>query len=450
MKFNPKEFFSKAHLLNHIGFKIVSLIIAILLWVVVVNITDPVIPQTIRNVPVRFLNESLIESQGKTIRVLDGTDIVPSVTVRAPRSVLQEMGNTSDYFMATADFSKLAADGSSVPIEFTTTKYSDKVESIRSNSDRLLVEIENRKTVTLPIHYTTSGEIADGYILGKVTLGQNQIRVSGPESVIASISKASVDVMLTGFTEDISTLSDIVFYDADGEVVPNRELTLNMDNVRVNVEILATKRVPIYYATIGSPAEGYALTGTIDCDPDTVVIAGTTADIDDVTLVNIPASELNVTGQKANLSTVLDLEKYLPERIRIGDSKFNGKVSFTVYIEPLITDYFGVYMRNVEIRNIPDGFEAEFDEPEDNVEFSLTGLAQDLERLALSTLNYRVDFMAFGAENGVKEYHDGIYNLDLLMDLPTGITQKDTVRIKVKLISPESEEGENTETKKAP
>ncbi len=450
MKFNPKEFFSKAHLLNHIGFKIISLIIAILLWVVVVNITDPVIPQTIRNVPVRFLNESLIESQGKTIRVLDETDIVPSVTVRAPRSVLQEMGNTSDYFMATADFSKLSADGSSVPIEFTTTKYSDKVESIRSNSDRLLVEIENRKTVTLPIHYTTSGEIADGYILGKVTLGQNQIRVSGPESVIASISKASVDVMLTGFTEDISTLSDIVFYDADGEVVPNRELTLNMDNVRVNVEILATKRVPIYYATIGSPAEGYALTGTIDCDPDTVVIAGTTADIDDVTLINIPASELNVTGQKANLSTVLDLEKYLPNRIRIGDSKFNGKVSFTVYIEPLITDYFGVYMRNVEIRNIPDGFEAEFDEPEDNVEFSLTGLAQDLERLALSTLNYRVDFMAFGAENGVKEYHDGIYNLDLLMDLPTGITQKDTVRIKVKLISPESEEGENTETKKAP
>ncbi len=450
MKFNPKEFFSKAHLLNHIGFKIVSLIIAILLWVVVVNITDPVIPQTIRNVPVRFLNETLIESQGKTIRVLDGTDVVSSVTVKAPRSVLQEMGNTSDYFVATADFSKLSADGSFVPIEFTTTKYSDKVESIRSNSDKLLVEIENRKTVTLPIHYTTSGEIADGYILGKVTLGQNQIRVSGPESVIASIGKASVDVQLTGFTEDISTLSDIVFYDEDGEVISDHELTLNMDSVRVNVEILATKRVPIYYATIGSPAEGYALTGTIDCDPDTVVIAGTTADIDNVTLINIPATELNVTGQKANLSTVLNLENYLPDRIRLGDSKFNGKVSFTVYIEPLITDSFGVYMRNVAIKNVPDGFEAEFDEPEGNVEFTLTGLAQDLERLALSTLNYRVDFLTYGAENGVKEYHDGLYDLDLQLDLPMGITQKEPARIKVKLISPETEEGENTETEKAP
>ncbi|MCR5280003.1 MAG: hypothetical protein K6E19_11235 [Lachnospiraceae bacterium] len=442
MKFNPKEFFSKNHILHNFGLKVLSLVIAVILWLIVINLTDPVMPQTYRNVPVKLLNTDVVTSEGKTIRIVDGTDVVPSIVIKAPRSIISQMG--AEYIVATADFTKLSADNTMVQIDFSTTKYSEKVESIKSGSDKLLVEIENRKTIQLPIQYTTSGEITDGYILGKVSLGQNQVRVSGPESVVSSISKASVDVQLTGFTEDISTLSDIGFYNKEGELIPTDELTLNVDSVRINAEILATKRVPIYYATVGSPADGYSLTGEILCDPETVIIAGSAADIEDVSLINIPASELNITGQKSNLVTTLDLETYLPNGIRLGDSKFNGKVSFTVYIEPLITDSFGVYMRNVNVLNVPEEFDYEFDSTEDNLEINLTGLAQDLEKMALSTLNFRIDFDKYAAENGVKEFHEGTYNLDLILDLPTGVTLKDPVRIRVNLTQKQKEgEDEN-------
>ena len=437
MKFDYKEFFSKAHIFHNIGLKIVSLIIAIILWIVVVNITDPVFPQTFRNVPVKLVNTDVIYNQGKTIRVIEGTDVVPSIVIKAPRSVLKEM--TAENVVATADFSKLTSDGNSVPIEFGTTKHSDKVESIRSTNDKLLVEIEDRKTIQLPVQYTTSGEITDGYILGKVTLGQNQVRVSGPESVISSIAKATVDVQITGFTEDISTLSDIEFWDSNGERISASELSLNVESIRISAEILATKRVPIYYATVGSPADGYSLTGEITCEPDTVVIAGSTADIENVALINIPASELNITGQKSNLVNVIDVADFLPDGIRLGDSKFNGKVTFTVFIEPLITDYFGVYMRNISILNVPEGFDAEFADPDDNFEVALTGLAQDLERMTLSSLNYRVNFQDLASDKNFKEFQEGVYDLDLLLDLPMGVTQKESVKVKVKLTSKEGD-----------
>lgn len=441
MKFNLKEF-ARDHIFHNMGLKIVAIVTAFVLWILVINLTDPVQPQTYRNIPVKLLNTDVITSQGKTIRVVNGTDTVSSVVIKAPRSIIQQMG--ADYITASADFNKLSADGSMVQIDFATTKYGEKVESIKSNNDKLLVEIENRKVIQLPIQYTTSGEITDGYILGKVSLGQNQVRVSGPESVVSSIGKASVDVQLTGFKEDISTLSDIVFFDKEGEVVPTDELTLNVSSVRVEAEILATKRVPVYYATVGSPAEGYKLTGTIDCVPDTVVIAGSNADIDQISNVNIPATELNVTGQKANLVTMLDIEQFLPDRIRLGDSKFNGKVAFTVYIEPLVREEIGVYLRNVSVLNVPEGFEAEFADSEDNIEFALTGLAQDIERVTLSSLNYRVDFADYASENGIKEFHEGIYNLDLLLDLPMGVSLKDPVRVRINLIQ-QSEEGETGE-----
>ncbi|MCR5311643.1 MAG: hypothetical protein K6E32_09560 [Lachnospiraceae bacterium] len=434
MKLKLKEFFSKGHIFNNIGYKIVSLVVAVILWLVVINMTDPMIDRGYRNVPVRLVNASVVTDAGKTIRIIDGTDVIPYVSLRAPRSVIQELGSSPESIVATADFKNLSADGSSVQIEFTTSKYSDKIDSIKSNDDKLMVEIEDRKTLQLPIQYTTSGEIASGYILGRVTLGQNQVRVSGPESVISAIKTASVDVQLTGFTENITTTSDIVFFDSDGDVVSDEELSLNVDSITVSAEILATKKVSIDYSSMGSPAEGYSLTGEIVCEPETVVIAGSTADIAGINRITIPAEALNVTGQTSNLVSVLNLSDYLPDGIRLGDTNNSGKVSITVYIEPLVTETYGIYIRNVEILNVPDGFYAEWDETNDNLELSLKGLNQNLEKLSLSTLNYRVDFLQYASASGTSRFSAGVYKCDLIIDLPNGIEMTQPVKLRVRLI----------------
>ncbi len=439
MKFNPKEFFSKRHILNNIGLKIISVLVAIILWILVINITDPLQTRTFRNVPVRLVNTTVVGSN-KTVRVLKHSDVVSEVVVRAPRSIIGQLGTSPDNIIATADFSNLSADNKTVPISFTTFKYSDRIDNIKSNNDKLLVEIEDKKTIQLPIQVTTSGSIASGYIKGKVSLGQNQVRVSGPESVVSLVKSASVDVQLTDFTENISTVSDIILFDVNGNTVPDDELTLSVESISVDVEILATKKVPIRYDTIGSPADGYALTGEIKCTPETVVIAGPTNNIASVTQIEIPATELNVTGQTDTLTAVLDIENYLPEGIRlVEDPNNNGKVQLSVYIEALHTNTYGIYLQNVKMQNLPEGFTAEWAEAEDNVEFTLEGLTQDFEKLQISSLNYRVDFIKHASDYAVSEYKPGTYQLDLILDLPAGITQKEKVRLKIHLDKKEGE-----------
>ncbi len=439
MKFNPKEFFSKRHILNNIGLKIISVLVAIILWILVINITDPLQTRTFRNVPVRLVNTTVVGSN-KTVRVLKHSDVVSEVVVRAPRSIIGQLGTSPDNIIATADFSNLSADNKTVPISFTTFKYSDRIDNIKSNNDKLLVEIEDKKTIQLPIQVTTSGSIASGYIKGKVSLGQNQVRVSGPESVVSLVKSASVDVQLTDFTENISTVSDIILFDVNGNTVPDDELTLSVESISVDVEILATKKVPIRYDTIGSPADGYALTGEIKCTPETVVIAGPTNNIASVTQIEIPATELNVTGQTDTLTAVLDIENYLPEGIRlVEDPNNNGKVQLSVYIEALHTNTYGIYLQNVKMQNLPEGFTAEWAEVEDNVEFTLEGLTQDFEKLQISSLNYRVDFIKHASDYAVSEYKPGTYQLDLILDLPAGITQKEKVRLKIHLDKKEGE-----------
>lgn len=428
-----KSRFSKQNLLNNIGLKIGSLVIAILLWLVVVNVTDPIGTQPFRNVKVNIINTSVITDNGKTFEILDGSDVLSSVTIRAARTILQELGTSNDVIIATADLSKLSPDGQTVPIEFSTSRYNEKVETIRSSSNVLRVNIENRKSIQLPIIATTSGEVESGYILGSVTPQQNQVRISGPESKVALIKSAEVDVQVTGFTEAISTMADIVLYDEEHEVLPKTSISMNVESVRLDAEILATKRVPVYYATIGTPAAGYDLTGEIVCSPETVVIAGTKEDIENVTEINVPASELNVTGQTGNLSAIIDLNKFRPSGIRFADPNFNGKVTFTVYIEGFVENSYSVNLKDVSIDNVPIGFKAEFVESDNIVEYTVTGLAQNIEKLNPDTLGYRVDLSDYQMINDIAEFSEGEYECNLVLDLPEGVELSEPVLITVKL-----------------
>ena len=49
----------KKVLINNIGFKILSLIFAIALWIIVVNIDDPDVTRTFSGIPVTTLDENV-------------------------------------------------------------------------------------------------------------------------------------------------------------------------------------------------------------------------------------------------------------------------------------------------------------------------------------------------------------------------------------------------------
>lgn len=417
---------------ENIGLKILSLLIAVFLWFIVINITDPVIPKTYKNVPVDIINSEVITNSGRTLEILDDSDIISNVIIKAPRSVIRELGNSTDQLKAIADMRYLSADETSVPISFTVTKYADKIESVNPSKEDISVRIENRKTVMLPISATTSGEIESGYVVGNISQDQNQVRVSGPQSIISQISYASVDVQVTGFKEKISTYADIVLYDKDGEEIESKNVELSVGSVRVDVEILATKRVAISLESSGNPAEGYATTGVIESDVDSIIIAGTPAAIDRLDTVRIPAGQLNVNGLSSSLKTVINVVDYLPVGVRLADTSFSGLINVTVYIEEYQEKTFSVYLRNIEVRNIPDGFKStKWDDDNDYVEFVLVGLNQNLEKVQISQLNFAVDFTDYELMNDISGFKPGTYELPLLMDLPEGVWIKEAVDVSV-------------------
>ena len=94
----------KKKLTNNLGFKIISVILAIMLWLVVLNVSDPEKTTTIVNIPITILNESAITGQEKIYQVIAGK--TATVKVTGPRTIIDSLEASS--FKATADMADLS------------------------------------------------------------------------------------------------------------------------------------------------------------------------------------------------------------------------------------------------------------------------------------------------------------------------------------------------------
>ena len=72
----------KEILKNNLGLKLLAFLFASLLWLIVVNIDNPVVSKTFSGIPVIVEHSELLTEQKKTYQIVDDTQIV-NVTVSA-------------------------------------------------------------------------------------------------------------------------------------------------------------------------------------------------------------------------------------------------------------------------------------------------------------------------------------------------------------------------------
>ena len=75
---------------KNLTLKILAFLIAVFLWLIVVNIDDPVDDKTFSNIPVQVTHEEVITDNNNTYQIVDNTQEV-NVTVTTQRSVLDKI-----------------------------------------------------------------------------------------------------------------------------------------------------------------------------------------------------------------------------------------------------------------------------------------------------------------------------------------------------------------------
>lgn len=416
-------------LIKNLGLKILALITAIVLWLVVVNISDPVISTTFSDVPVEIVNANLLASEGKVYQVLDGTDKI-SITVAAKRSILDYLNNSNLH--ATADMQELNESDGTIRIRVEANRYNNQIDSIKPKTEYLRMEIEDKKNAQFPIQAVVLGEPTEGYVVGEVGMNQNIVIVSGPESLVSKIDKVKTEVSVEGMSSDVSTNMKLKYYDADGKLLDHSRLNSNISSVDLDVEILETKEVPVVVNVSGTPKEGYGINGVAMVEPATVVIAGRSSALNGVESIQIAGEKVNVEGLEADLNVAVKLKDLLPDGVTLADSKSEGKAVVSVKIETLISQSVELPKAQIAIDDIPQGYVAEFITDEEMLNLEITGLEEAINNLDISLVKGTINVKAYIEENKVEDIGKGIHMLPITLEFPDGIVQKAPVSIGVK------------------
>ncbi len=428
----------KNRLTRNVGLKLSSVLLAVVLWLVVNSITNPTVPQTYYNIPVKLVNTDLITESGQVYEVLDGTDVINRVVVRAPRSVVSELKD--ENIIATADVNDISS-LDTIAIKLTTDRSNRDISSITGNIDTVKLKIENEKMKSLALKTSTSGEVADGYLVGDIITDQNLVRITGPESIVDQITKASVDVEIGGMTNDIVTNAEIKLYDAEDHEVSNKNITQNIKTVGVKVGIWQKKSVPIIYNVSGIAAQGYRATGEITDSGENVEIAeiaGKASTLRNISSIEIPAEVLDITGQTESLVKEIDLRQFLPDNIFLVNSE-DAVRTVTVSVEAEISKRLEIRGDRVRMVNMPDGYQVSISELDESFVIEVIGLSRDVATLQAGNITGTVDVARWMQESGMEEPQPGFYTVEVDFGLPENVVLRDAVTVMLHISEPEEQ-----------
>lgn len=420
----------KKLLTRNLGLKLASLLLAFVLWFLVAQIYDPKDTVTFNNIQVRLINTELLDEEGKVYEVLDNSNLV-RVTVTGPQSIVKSELRRSDI-VAEADMSKLT-DINTIAITYYCENISNDSVEIKGNHDSVRLNVEDKTSKWIKLESNTIGDVASGYMIGNVTLDQTNIEVTGPKSAISQVDHAGVDINVTDSTTSLSANVDIKLYDADDNELVLESVKKNVDSAYMTVEVLATKEVPVEIEYMGVPEDGYMATGEVESSVPTVRIVGTVSTLVGISAITVPEDRMNITGQSDNLVDIINLKEYLPANVRLADKSFDGKITATVYIEPIVSKDLTVAAENISVTGVPDGMEAEITSTAEEYNITVSGLSRDVSILHDSSVTGILNLTQWMEDNGVEELTPGTYTIPVTFNLAEDITVVPDINIHIRL-----------------
>lgn len=308
-------------LLNNIGTKLISVLIAFLIWVVVVNGDDPEQTKAF-SVKVTAENADSMLKAGKVYDVVSGDDTTVYVTAR--RSVLSYL-SASDFFV-TADLQSINnyTTVPSVPLVVSCTKrgVSIKQEAMRCEPASMKISIEDKVEKTFVMSVVTNGNAANGYELGstKIIRGDTVV-IAGSSSTLNKIDKVIVPVSLSGLSSSETLTQTMKIYDKNGDEMTNLDnleiktpdgAVLKDGQVKVKVNIWQVKNgISLKIGLVGEVAEGYHITA-VTTTPETISLAGSANALKKLGGVLECEDAVNVSGISSSMEKSIEISDYLP------------------------------------------------------------------------------------------------------------------------------------------
>lgn len=417
----------KAKLMNNLGLKTASVLIAFLIWLLVVNVSNPEVTRT-QEVALEIVNDDVLLDADRTYTLSRKT-----VAVSYDIHTMDEYKIRPSDFRAYIDLSELYDVTGSVEVKVEAANNVNLIRNLTAKPRVVRIETEEMQVKDFKLVGRTTGRPMEGYSVHRIALEPQSITVEGPMSQVGLINAIGIDIDVSQEDSLISGTAEPVFYDANGNALDLDRVVTNLEEISYQVFISKIQMLPLQYEVSGSAAPGYQYT---ECTSDISMIAvgGDEAVIAATEAIVIPGSVLNIDGASDDRMVSVDLRSCLPEGITLGDRQ-NPFLDVMIHIEPLASKTVNLSEADIALAGADPGMHYLI--IPSRMDVTAYGLEDELRKMRGADLGALVD---------VKGLVPGTYDIPLEFQNDEGFEVPDPVIIRIQisdqLMGPASRNGE--------
>lgn len=367
---------------NKITSILLSVGIALGLWLYVTTSVSPNSSDTYYNIPVVMEGESVLNERGLMITSTSTT----TVTLELAGTRLDLSKVNSGNITVKANLANIYDPGQKILLDYDISYPGDVAQNafeVVSQSD-VYVNVEKRVAKEIQVEILWTGTRSEDYLYDteNAQLDYTTVNIVGPASVADQIDRAVIQVDLTDKVESISESYRYTLCDKDGNPVDAAEITTNVEEIRLDMRIRRITDLELKVDVIYGGGANASNT-TVTVTPSTLRVSGSDAALaelgDSLTIAIIDLATVEKSTEQTYLIS-------LPEGItnQTGVSEATVSVQFT----GLSTREFTV--ENFSSINLPEGMEAEIINA--NLTVKVRGPSGVINKLTAEDITITVDF----------------------------------------------------------
>ena len=358
---------------------VISILVAIAMWVYVDMDKAPLRTKAIRDIPVEFSGENTTLAD-KNLMLLSGYDTTVDLTIKGPKRELVKIGKDTVRLVASTS----GIDSVGVHTLRWDVVYPDGVQASALSVDwaskyKVTVTVGELYTKEVPVNCTVTGEVAEGYFTGDLVLDPVKLVLRGQRDDLLNVAYAKLTVDISGATRSVIQTESVQLYDNDDNPVDNSNIRTNASLIQAKVPVLTTKEVSLVVELSGVPGvAGQSIKTTVS--PTSVRLIGEAdvlENINEIVLATLYIEDLELWQQNSYVVTAPD-----------GTWLANSNEVATVEISMEGIEETTVTVDAFSYTNVPSGL---YPEVMGSLDVRLWGLSDELAKLDASALTATAD-----------------------------------------------------------
>ena len=369
---------------------VISILVALGIWVYVDITQDITASKEVRNIPVEFQGEDTTLAE-RGLMLLPDSETTINLKLEGAKSILAQLDTAK--LRVQADLSAVTETGiQTVPcrVIYPEYKFSSRLTATTpTNSFNITIDVGELYSREVEIRCDIQGTVAEGYIAGEPQFTPEKLELRGPQEEVDAVSYAKVSLNIEDATETVDQALPYVLYNEAGEPISGGDIHAVQDEIRVVLPVDVVKELPLEIDFQEFP--GLSKNNvSYQIEPASIVVSGEASLLNDVDRLVLDSFDLSQLGGNEVYHYVIQL----PE----GCTNLSGvtRATLTISFIDLIQDTRTA--TEFQAENVPEGKSVTI--LTDELTVRIQGTAADVAAVRDRDITVRADLQEVSAASG--------------------------------------------------